>query len=67
MNKVYTLLLVLLAALFGGNVYGQQNIPNNSAITENFTGYISRAQLFDKALTAGEIQSLMQQSKPDRK
>ncbi len=35
--------------------------------TENFTGYISRAQLFDKALTSDEIKGLMQQSKPDRK
>lgn len=31
---------------------------------ENLTGYIARAQLFDKALTADEVRALMIQTKP---
>jgi hypothetical protein len=31
---------------------------------ENFTGYIARAQLFDKALTSDEVVTLMNDTKP---
>ena len=31
---------------------------------ENFTGYIARAQLFDKALTSAEVVRLMNDTKP---
>ena len=31
---------------------------------ENFTGYIARAQLFDKALSADEVLNLMIKTKP---
>lgn len=39
-------------------------IGSSGEPAENLTGYIARAQLFDKALTAAEVRNLMLQTKP---